>query len=79
MNNFEFIATICTMIIGFLGVILTVITLNNSLRTDMDNKIDSLRLEFKADIARLESDIKELRGLILGLYNPRFNKEDKAA
>ncbi len=77
----EFIITIFTMIIGFLGVILTIISLNNGLRSENN----SLRSELKAEISRLENrfedDIKELRGLILGLYSPRLfkNVDDKDA
>jgi hypothetical protein len=82
MNN-EFLITICTMLIGFLGVIFTVISLNNSLRSEIKAEINNLRTEYKEELKKLEErfesrfqrvedDIKELRSLIMGLYSPRL-------
>lgn len=81
------ISLFVTVIIGFLGTILTVIALNNStraeLKTDIKNEASKLDLRIDRLETRFESEIKELRGLILGLYNPslfsKINKDKDAA
>ena len=85
--SIEFTITICTMLVGFLGIILMIWQMNqqlnsriesgnNSLRTEFKSDINDLRIEVKSEINRIEtrfeSDIKELRGLILGLYSPNL-------
>lgn len=87
--NLEFIITISTMIIGFLGIIIMIFQQNQQINSRFDSLRNELKTEFKTDISeiktdinrletRFEGDIKELRGLILGLYSPRLiDKIDK--
>lgn len=61
---------LATMIIGFLGVIFTIITLNNQLRNKFRAEIKDLKKEIKEDmktldakIDKVEKDLKEeIRG-----------------
>jgi hypothetical protein len=74
---------IFTMLIGFICLFFAIIQTNNS----TNSRIDNLRMEIDSKIDkvenRFEDDIKELRGLILGLYSPRLltqlDKSDKDA
>lgn len=87
--NLEFIITISTMIIGFLGIIIMIFQQNQQINSRFDSLRNELKTEFKTDVSeiktdinrietRFESDVKELRGLILGLYSPRLiDKIDK--
>lgn len=90
--NLAFVITICTLILGFLGTILTVISLINGLRSELKSDINKLETRFESNISelkedinkletRFEDDVKELRGLIIGLYSPnlikQLNKNDK--
>ena len=69
---------ILTIIIEFLGLLLIVWQLNYQTRSDikavetrLENRINQLENRFK-------NDIKELKGLMLGLYSPRLlDKIDK--
>lgn len=49
-----------TMIIGFLGIIFTVISVNNQTRTEMNNRIDKLETKFEKEISRLEKEMAKL-------------------
>ena len=63
----EFIITICTMLIGFLSIILTIVQMNTRFDS-LNTRFDSLRTEFKEDInnlrTELKSDNRELRSEI---------------
>ncbi len=59
--SIEFIITICTMLIGFLSIILMIVQMNtrfDSLRTEFKEDISSLRTELKADNRELRAEFK---------------------
>lgn len=68
----EFLITLATMIIGFLGVFIMLFQLMQQLNTKIDTVEAKLEARINALEARFEADIKELRGLIIGLYQPKI-------
>ena len=75
--KYEFLITLLTIIVGFITTILTLVALNNQLRTELNGKIDKLAVEIKevkdelnSKIDKLDTDIKRIQSD----FNARFDK-----